>query len=498
MYSTSNHAESPIGRANFHAVSFYIMGSEDIKRESHATITNKNLWSGQSPVAGGLYDPHLGTTELGWRCQTCLLTKQECPGHSGHTAVNYPLQNPAFRRELIRWLRITCHKCGQFVIKKNIDYEGIPDTHRLGEFNKTVRSGASGVDKQRKCAHCGALHPTVQRDKQNHSIVWRVLPPQDKTGKPIFEQIYNNEIYDILNRIPNDNVLQMGKKLDSHPKKLILTCMGIPSTVIRPEIRKIGGNRSTMSDITGALRNIMDYNTSIPSVLPKESKDFDQDNHSKAVLIDQTIYEMIMGSGGSNAAFKLQTNTNRASNSIANRLSKKHGRLRSNLMGKRTTKMMRSVITGDKALRPDQVGVPKLIAKSLYIPETVRPWNHRRMMMYFTNGTKKYPGCNKIKRADTGREHYVNLLPKDYVLQDGDVIYRQVVDNDSIGFNREPALKYCSIAVMRVKVINGLTLRLNSAVCALFNADFDGKPRCHQQVAAIAVGLMTAMGKQCN
>jgi DNA-directed RNA polymerase subunit A' len=176
---------------------------------------------------------------------------------------------------------------------------------------------------------------------------------------------------------------------------------------------------------------------------------------------------MIQGSSQTTASLKLVTNTNAVSNSIAARLPKKHGRMRANLMGRRTTKMMRSVITGDKALRLDQVGVPRVIAKNLLVPETVRPWNRDRLMTYVLNGPNQYPGCAKIKRVDTGYEHYgVN---KDYVLKDGDTVYRHVIDGDSIGFNREPSLLFCSISVLSAKIIEGLTLRINSSICSLFN-----------------------------
>lgn len=436
MFTTSKNDTTPLSRSNIHAVAFYIVGSEDIKRDSHVTINNKNMWNAQTPVVQGLYDPHLGTTELAWYCQTCLLTKQQCPGHAGMYMVNYPLQNPAYRREIIHWLRCTCHTCGQFVNKKDIDAKGVADTHKLSEYVRVVRTG--GVDKIVRCVHCNAAHLHVHRDKQNQSIIWRTSPAPagSMPGVPGERlQLYNNEIATIFNRIPNENVLKMGKKLDSHPKKLILSVIQIPSTVIRPEIRKIGGNRSTMNDITGALRNIIDYNSSIPRDLPKTSQEFDKEMETKTSLIDQTIFEMIIGSSGSNAVFKLQTTTNRASNSISNRLSKKHGRLRANLMGKRVVKMARSVITGDKALRPDQVGVPKVIAKNLYIRETVHDWNRAQLMVYFLNGTQRYPGCNRITRVSTGRDHYVNLLPSDYVLATGDVVYRQMISGDSIGFN---------------------------------------------------------------
>lgn len=423
---------TPIGRSSIHSVSFYIMGSDDVVKESCGVTTNKNLFLEGVPVANGLYDPHYGTTELGQRCHTCLNDKIECPGHDGSNEPNYPVQNAVFRKEIIKWIKITCPKCKNFNSKKELP-DGYSNEAKLGEYVKLIRTSA---EKYKKCAHCGEMQPWIFKDPTRNGILWKEYPKdlgaaKGKVGEVDREIIYNHEIMEWLSGISDENVIKMGKKLNSHPKKLILQVFKIPTVVIRPEIRKIGGSRSSMSDTTAHLRNIMEYSSQIPQEIPK-GNNVDTDLMTKLVLIDLTFYDMIMGSGsgGNQSTLKLLTNTNKVSNSLANRLPKKSGRLRSNLMGKRTTKMMRSVITGDKALRPDQVGVPKMIARSQFVPVTVRPWNRKECMTYFTNGTKNYPGCNKIVRQDTGKEHYIDKLPKDYTLKDGDVIYRQCKDGD--------------------------------------------------------------------
>jgi DNA-directed RNA polymerase beta' subunit len=275
----------------------------------------------------------------------------------------------------------------------------------------------------------------------------------------------------------------MGKQLNSHPKKLIITKAKVSSQVVRPEIKKMNGNRSTMNDITALLRNIIEFNSQIPKDLPAKTEDIDADLHSKLVILDLSFFEMIQGSSGDPGVIKMSSNTNKMTNSFASRLPKKTGRFRGNLMGKRVFKMGRSVITGDKALRLDQLGVPKIMLKNQFIPETVRSWNNKRLNAYFLNGTHTYPGCQKIVKASDGKEYYIDKLPKDYILQEGDIVYRNVKDGDPAGFNREPALIYCSIAFMKVKMVNGLTLRINPAVCCLFNADLTTKSRSEQVFA---------------
>ena len=126
--------------------------------------------------------------------------------------------------------------------------------------------------------------------------------------------------------------------------------------------------------------------------------------------LDMTYYEMIKGSSISSNQVRMITNTNKTPNSIANRIPKKEGRIRRNLMGKRVRYMMRSVITGDNMLKIDELGVPISIAKSIQIPETVRPYNRDRLNTYYMNKKKIYPGCSGIIKNGTKKLHVIDYL----------------------------------------------------------------------------------------
>mmetsp|Transcript_12242 Transcript_12242/g.18974 ORF Transcript_12242/g.18974 Transcript_12242/m.18974 type:complete len:87 (+) Transcript_12242:927-1187(+) len=65
----------------------------------------------------------------------------------------------------------------------------------------------------------------------------------------------------------------------------------------------------------------------------------------------------------------------RAIRDIRSRLKGKEGRVRGNLMGKRVDFSARTVITPDPILALDQLGVPKLIAINLTVPEYVTKQN---------------------------------------------------------------------------------------------------------------------------
>lgn len=455
----------PIGTSQYDSVSFYIIGTQDIIKEAHGVTTSKALLSNGLPVPGGLYHPAYGTTEISWNCQTCKNPKNDCPGHDGMTRSNYPIQNASFRDEILKWLKIVCHNCGEFASPKVLK-SGILTKNILGEFVKLVRTSSV---KNIKCTHCGVIQPWVSKDQQRNNILWaEYFNTQPSTKK----EMYNIEIKEILSRITDQNVRRMGKDpIKSHPRKLILDVIKVPSTVIRPELKKINGNRSTMQDSTAQLKSFIEINNQIPERIPEEVEASLQD---KFTLLDMTFYDMVRGSATSSNAIKMVTSTNKVSNSFSSRLPKKTGRIRANLMAKRIRKMLRSVITGDKALRPDQLGLPKKIAMNLTIPEVVKPWNIDRLATVLANGASKYPGCTKIFSKIENRTLYVERLSVDYKLHEGDIVHRHLIDGDTVGFVRSPALTWSSIAVFSVKVLPGLTLRMNSSVCVLFNADFDG------------------------
>ena len=76
---------------------------------------------------------------------------------------------------------------------------------------------------------------------------------------------------------------------------------------------------------------------------------------------------------------KINTSLHRASNrplkGLKQRLEKKQGRIRGNLMGKRVNFSARTVITADPLIGIDELGVPMDIAMNLTRPEVVTEYN---------------------------------------------------------------------------------------------------------------------------
>lgn len=130
-------------------------------------------------------------------------------------------------------------------------------------------------------------------------------------------------------------------------------------------------------------------------------------------------------------------------------------------------------------LKVDELGLPISIAKSIQIPETVRAYNRDRLNTYYMNKNKTYPGCSGIVKTGTKKMHRIDYLDEEYQLQDGDVIMRDMITGDIIGFNRQPSLLFSSMSSHKVIVLEkGETLRMNVSSCNLYNADHRGPCGC--------------------
>lgn len=455
-----NAPAGPIYYGKTFDLCFYVMSHEEILLDSNVNIVNKEIMKSDKPASEGLYDPRMGTTDFAWDCQTCGNRKSTCPGHFGSIDLKYPVKSPMFRDELLKWLKITCYHCGEPVVElKN----NVSPNKRLSELSKTVKTIT-------KCPYCDAPYLQVVKDKRRPFIFYRQA--EEKKKIVIREEYYNHHIQRVLEMIRPDTVIRMGKPLRSHPRNFILNTIIAPPNTIRPDIKRIGGTRSSNSDTTSLMKTIVEINENLPDVIPPDDQLMQALKDAYANL-DVAYFSMVKGGGGGD--IKMITNMSKPPVALAERLPKKQGRFRRNLMGKRVSYMIRSVITGDSRLRVNEVGVPLMHAMDLEIPEVVTTANRSRLMQYFINGDQHYPGCKHIIKKSDGGTYRIDIVGKSYELQNGDIVMRDMITGDYICFNRQPSLLFSNISGMRVVVMEvGDTLRINPAICNYFNADFDG------------------------
>ncbi|KAG6038114.1 hypothetical protein E4U41_004536 [Claviceps citrina] len=177
---------------------------------------------------------------------------------------------------------------------------------------------------------------------------------------------------------------------------------------------------------------------------------------------------------------------------IKQRLEKKEGLFRKNMMGKRVNFAARSVISPDPNIETNEIGVPPVFAQKLTYPEPVTSHNFRDMQQAVINGVKTWPGAVAIEdeyghvtnlrnKTTDDRISLANQLLAPSNLDSARVknrnkkVHRHMTNGDVVIMNRQPTLHKPSMMGHRVRVLPGeKTIRMHYANCNTYNADFDG------------------------
>ncbi|TPX13246.1 uncharacterized protein E0L32_006446 [Thyridium curvatum] len=175
---------------------------------------------------------------------------------------------------------------------------------------------------------------------------------------------------------------------------------------------------------------------------------------------------------------------------IKQKLEKKEGLFRKNMMGKRVNYAARSVISPDPNIETNEIGVPPVFARKLTYPEPVTSHNFKDLQQAVINGVDKWPGASGIENENG---QIINLRTKS--LEDrvslanqllaptnnnfsgmrNKKVHRHLTNGDVVLMNRQPTLHKPSIMGHRVRVLPGeKTIRMHYANCNTYNADFDG------------------------
>ncbi|KAK4662643.1 hypothetical protein QC763_605360 [Podospora pseudopauciseta] len=175
---------------------------------------------------------------------------------------------------------------------------------------------------------------------------------------------------------------------------------------------------------------------------------------------------------------------------IKQKLEKKEGLFRKNMMGKRVNFAARSVISPDPNIETSEIGVPPVFAVKLTYPEPVTHFNFKDLQQAVINGVEKWPGAAAIENENG---QVVNLRNKSleervalantllapstnsFANLRGKKVLRHLTNGDVVLMNRQPTLHKPSMMGHRVRVLPGeKTLRMHYANCNSYNADFDG------------------------
>ena len=448
------------------SIVFSVFSPQQIKKIASAKIVTPELYDKEGyPVDGGLMDIRLGVIDPGLRCKTCRSKLKECNGHFGYIELARPIMHISFVGIILNLLRSTCKECGRVLIPKDkfekykYRLDKVEVEEGLEARRDAIKSVISSLRTINKCPHCKAKQQKITLEKPTTFV------EGEKKISPI-------EIRTRLEKIPDEDLEIFGLNPKAiRPEWAVLTVLAIPPVTMRPSITLETGERSE-DDLTHKLGDIVrinqrlfeNINAGAPEIIIEDLWDLLQ--YHVTTFFDNNVAQLPPARHRSGQPLK----------TITERIKSKEGRIRHNLAGKRTNFSSRTVISPDPMLDLDEVGLPKIIAMKLTVPEIINEWNFEYLKKFVEKGPKKYPGANYIVRPD-GKKKKITDETKEALLEElekGYAVERHLMNGDIAIFNRQPSLHRMSMMSHRVRVLPGKTFRLNPAVCAPYNADFDG------------------------
>ena len=437
------------------SITFGLFSPKDVKKMAVAKVVTAELYDKEGyPVDGGLMDIRLGVIDPGFRCKTCGSKLKECNGHFGYIELARPIVHIEYVAKILDALRGTCSECGKALIAENLIQSHKDHLESLGKNldikKEYIRKIRDSMKKIKKCMHCKAKQYTTKLEKPSTFV------ENDRRLDPI-------EVRTRLERIPDDHVVFLGLNPEfARPEWVVLTLLLIPPVTMRPSITLESGERSE-DDLTHKLGDIVRINQRL----------FENINAGAPEVIVEDLWDLLqyhVTTYFNNDIAQVPPARHRSGQSLKTleeRIKRKEGRFRHNLAGKRVNFSARTVISPDPKIKPDEVGIPIIVAMELTIPERVTEWNIEKMKELISRGSENYPGANYVIRAD-GKKKKITEQTKEQLLEElmpGFVVERHLVDGDISIFNRQPSLHRMSIMCHRVKVLPGKSFRLNPSVC---------------------------------
>ena len=153
---------------------------------------------------------------------------------------------------------------------------------------------------------------------------------------------------------------------------------------------------------------------------------------------------------------QLQKDANELYEHIIEKLSKKEGLIRGNILGKRIDFSGRAVIIPDPTLNIDECSLPYVGFLELFKLDVAK-----RLMEY-----------NRFKLLNEALDHIDDCISMgDYSLFG---ICQELSKNELCLLNRQPSLHRLSILGFKIKISKDNVIKLHPLACSGFNADFDG------------------------
>jgi DNA-directed RNA polymerase II subunit RPB1 len=456
------------------SVSFGFFEAAEIQRMAACKITEHACFVNGAPAPNGPMDLRMGTTCQALRCATCSETLEACPGHFGYVQLAFPCFHPCLLDTTLKMLRCVCFFCSAFLL----DEEARRDLRLAGDRRARLSELVAATRSRRVCHRCGGHSPVFSRGGLTIRADFSRATFTDEEERAYCSRCFTAaEARLVLKGVDEETLRLMGlDPAKSRADALILTSLLILPPAARPGC---GGDRHTApDDITARIVDIVKANNHLRAALEREAARLPEMGLSAVaqtalLALTQAIAALMLGENRSAGGFH---RTGPPSRSIASSLKGKDGRIRGSMMGKRVDFSARSVISPDGEHDVNELGVPRHVAMSLFVPEPFADLSAQRLRERVLAGPRSLEGAYSVDRGDGSRLllDFCDLERLAASLEPGDVVNRYIQNGDVLIFNRQPSFQRHSMMAFRAVIVDGNTFRANLSTSGAYNLDFDG------------------------
>lgn len=243
-------------------------------------------------------------------------------------------------------------------------------------------------------------------------------------------------------------ILESLIKSEINPSWTMITVLPVLPPDLRPVVQLPGGKVAT-SDLNDFYRRVINRNNRLKQLINLGAPEIILRNEKRML---QEAVDSLIDLQKAHGRTRTQGAASKVKKSLSDILRGKQGRFRQNLLGKRVDYSGRSTIIVGPELKIDQCGIPKEMAIELF-----KPFILREIIV------RGYASNLKSARSF--------LEAKDPVIYD---ILEEITKNHPVLLNRAPTLHKLSILGFYPVLTDDYAIKLHPAVCAGYNADFDG------------------------
>jgi len=236
------------------------------------------------------------------------------------------------------------------------------------------------------------------------------------------------------------------RKAKIDPTWMIMKVLPVLPPDLRPMVQLSGGRFAT-SDLNDLYRRVINRNNRLKHLMGLGAPEIILRNEKRML---QEAVDSLLDSSQRKATRRARGR--QSLRSLSDLLKGKQGRFRQNLLGKRVDYSGRSVVIVGPDLKLNQCGLPKEMALEMFKPFVLREMISRGI-------------APNVKSA----KNMLDRRPPEVF-----DILEEITKDHPVLLNRAPTLHKLGIQAFYPILIEGSAIRLHPAVCAGFNADFDG------------------------